>query len=825
MFGYRNLGFGGGKFVEPAAYDIPNSMRFEDGDSPYLSITPGSASNRTTWTWSGWVKRGNLGTHAPLLCSGSDRGTMRFNVTTDVLRICDFNADYNLITTQVFRDSSAWYHIVVAMDTTQSTASNRTKLYVNGTQVTAFSTETYPDQNLDTQYNLAQVHYIGTRERPSPNNLDQKFDGYMAEVHFIDGTALTPSSFGEAGDYGEWKPKEVSGVTYGTNGFYLDFKLSATGTGGIGKDQSGNGNDMTTSGLAVTDQMLDSPTNNFCTMNPINSSTSGTFTYTEGNLITQAPGTSWVGTMGTFAPSTGKWYWEVEFDAGSTQEVMIGVIDISVDHSTNLWTQPGTLFYYNNNGGELRYYNSGGLINTTADYGLLSAGDILSISLNLDDMEISFAINNSTVLDAFDFDIDNMNTILPTALSDSSDVVYKWNFGADSSFAGGQTAGNNADGNGYGDFIYAPPSGFLALCTKNMAAPAVIPSEYFNTVLYTGDQTDSSKGITGVGFQPDLVWGKNRSSTSNHWLFDTVRDATKMLSPDSSTVEEDQSGVTAFDSDGFTLGDWIGSTKTDDSYVAWNWKINGGTVSNVAAGDSSNIRLVAAGTADQASVQVNTDVGISIISFENTVRAADGFCTFPHGLGSVPDMIWLKSRDSANYWAMYHISEGLDLGFLGGDGIGDDAFVSSTFWNTITSSTVKFQSNGNLSATDEDIIVYCFKGIEGYSKMGSYVGNGNADGPFVYTGFRPAYVTIKRTDAVDDWNNYDSTRSNTGNPINESLYLNTTGAEGANDTGHDADFLSNGLKLRNTNAQENASGGTYIYMAWADVPFKYATAF
>ena len=208
-----------------------------------------------------------------------------------------------------------------------------------------------------------------------------------------------------------------------------------------------------------------------------------------------------------------------------------------------------------------------------------------------------------------------------------------------------------------------------------------------------------------------------------------------------------------------------------------------------------------------------------IVSFENTVRAADGFCTFPHGLGSAPDMVLLKSRTSNNYWAIYHSALGLKLGFLGSS-IGSNAFISSTFWNAVSASTVKFQSNGNITATDEDIIAYCFKNIEGYSKAGSYVGNGDLDGPFIFTGFRPAFVLLKESGNARNWViSYDNATYYNG--VTQSLFPNITQAEDANLR---LDFLSNGFKLRTTSTSWNNNNGNYIYMAFADQPFKFSNA-
>ena len=264
-----------------STYEIDQSIRFNDDDSAFLARTP-SASNRKTWTFSCWVKRANLfnGSVPQILLSAGDGGSndfiMQFGQSDDTLRISDYegSTQSNLITTQLFRDVGAWYHFVLAYDTTQGTAANRIKLYVNGSQVTEFGTETYPSQDNDLVINSAIAHNIG-RGAYSSNGY---FDGYLAEINFIDGTALTPSSFGETdSSTGQFIPKKYSG-SYGTEGYYLKGESSSD----LGNDSSGNNNDFSSSGLATADQMSDSPTNNHCTLNPL--ITPATMTFADGNL-------------------------------------------------------------------------------------------------------------------------------------------------------------------------------------------------------------------------------------------------------------------------------------------------------------------------------------------------------------------------------------------------------------------------------------------------------------------------------------------------------------------------------------------------------------
>jgi hypothetical protein len=280
-------------------FNIEQSLRF---NSAYLNRTPASSGNFKTWTWSGWVKRGSFGTQVLFSkrTSAGSRTTFRF--ASDTLDLIDGDINFRLQTTAVFRDPSSWYHIILAVNTTEETSSNRIKLYVNGDQVTAFSTATYPDFDFNTQINSTSPHYLGSETSP----VNDLFDGYMAEVNFIDGQALDPSSFGETKS-GVWVPKEYAG-TYGTNGFYLDFADSAD----IGNDVSGQGNDWTPNSFTPSDVVLDSPTDNFCTLNPLDSNPDMTSSLADGNLVLNSNTTSGGnGTVnGTIVVTSGKWYFE-----------------------------------------------------------------------------------------------------------------------------------------------------------------------------------------------------------------------------------------------------------------------------------------------------------------------------------------------------------------------------------------------------------------------------------------------------------------------------------------------------------------------------------
>jgi len=325
------------------------------------------------------------------------------------------------------------------------------------------------------------------------------------------------------------------------------------------------------------------------------------------------------------------------------------------------------------------------------------------------------------------------------------------------------------------------------------------PGLFFNTVLYTGNATDD-RTVTGVGFQPDWLWIKNRTDTEQYRLQDAVRGATKNIKSSGNGVEETTSNnVKSFDSDGFTLGVDNAINGNGDNMVSWNWKANGAGSANTDGSINST-------------VSVNTTAGFSIVSYTGNSTAG---ATIGHGLGVVPSMIIVKSLASSDAWYVYHPELGATKAvFLN---LNNAATTSSSYWNDTAPTSSVFSVAGDTSTNNSGgMIAYCFSEIQGYSKYASYKGNANADGTFVYTGFKPAWVMIKRTDSADNWMLYDNKRD-TINPQAVALNPDTSGAEFS--TSNTLDFLSNGFKLKSTEATTNASGGTFIFMAFAENPF------
>jgi hypothetical protein len=365
--------------------------------------------------------------------------------------------------------------------------------------------------------------------------------------------------------------------------------------------------------------------------------------------------------------------------------------------------------------------------------------------------------------------------------------------------------GTETDDNDIGSFKYDPPTDYLALCTSNIATPAVKPQENFNVVTWTG--TGSSNARTDVGFQPDFTWIKGRSHSSNHRLMNSIAGATKYLLSNASQAEGTDSQVmSSFDSTGFTVGtedDTNGSTKT---FVAWNWKAGNATL---GTGDFTQGSIA-------STCSRNVDAGFSIVSYTGNETSG---ATVGHGLSKAPEMLIVKSRPYGESWSVYSKDMG-NTKYMELDGAGTAATYTGAWNDTTPSSTLFTLGNGTKSNRTGTMIAYAFHSVDGYSKVGSYTGNGSSDGTFVYTGFKPAFVLIKG-DRTTQWMMSDSERSSY-NVVDDALYSSLSSSE-ASGSNFQLDYLSNGFKLRTANDAFNLSG-TYIFLAFAEYPFKYTNA-
>jgi len=451
-------------------YEVSNSLRFNSGSSDALNITP-SAGNRRTWTWSAWVKRSNLGGEQNLLAANNNNRICFETVDqADQFALTDTNTStIDVVTDQVFRDVSAWYHLVVAFDSTQGTAANRVKLYVNGSQVTSLARTTYPTQDAQFSINNNSAQYIGRNSGGS-----NYFNGYMSEVVFIDGQQLAADQFGEFdADSNIWKPIDVSGLTFGTNGFYLETKQSGTSqnSSGLGADTSGNDNHFVVANLTALDQSTDTCTNNFAVLE---NHSSDDLTLSEGRLKFENPSGGHRMVTSTIAPSQGKWYAEIKMTT-EAQQTRVGIIDPEKVKYNTYFHNAGRGYAYKGEDGTIRF-NDG---TTDGDYGdTYTTGDTIGIAMDLDNHKLYFS-KNGTFQNSGDPTSGATGTGAAPAIAtgvfysfgastqdaSGTNPVIEFNFGSPS-FA---ISSGNADGGGLGNFEFAVPSGYFALCTKNLA--------------------------------------------------------------------------------------------------------------------------------------------------------------------------------------------------------------------------------------------------------------------------------------------------------------------------------------------------------------------
>jgi Concanavalin A-like lectin/glucanases superfamily/SPRY domain len=1043
---------------------IERSIRLNSADSAYLGRTPGTAGNRTTWTWSGWVKRSAISSASTQVIfdafSGNGGNYFLFQFTpADVIQIYLGPSVGELVTTSVYRDASAWYHFVLAYDTTQATPANRIRLYVNNVEVTTFSTATYPSQNNANNYvNSTVTHHIGTF-----NAIGDYFNGYLTNIHHIDGQQLTPSSFTETdATTGQLIPKTYTG-SYGTNGFNLLFADNSAATAStLGKDTSPNGNNWTpnnlststggptsvaaatgalpvfnttdtygtvkgtgtrtdtnsasivlalpmdganngtsfgdqsavikgsgsaktvtvngnaktstaqskfygssglfdgtgdflditpttdfalpsdftieawaynpvlgnlaifsigsyTTGLyfrigegvdstratvyinssqialsasgsvkaaqwnhfavvrsgsavniyvngvsiasgtssysipaattyvgravhstgedmngyvqdvrvykgvakytssfnppsstanptvaAANDSLVDSPTNygtdtgvggevrgNYCTLNPLDAGSG--VTISDGNL--RITGSANVReTYGTLGVSSGKWYFEATITTASTNnDPIVSVARSTISRSsTSLGTADGWgLYLYALNtfiqkGSNNTYTNT----NTTK----VNDGDVIGIAFDVDAGKI-WASKNGTWIDS-----GIPSTGSNPLFSNLSGTLMP------GARAGGASGGTTTTDLNFGQraFAYTAPSGFKALCTQNLPAPLVAKSNtVMDVVLYTGN--GSAQTISGLGFSPDLVWIKSRSSGAlEHNLVDTVRGTNAYLYSNSTRAEQTIStNLTAFNSDGFSLGTGGDVNTNSATFVGWAWDAGTSTVSNTAGSITSQVRA-------------NATAGFSVITWTGNATLN---ATIGHGLGVAPLIVIIKNRSTTTDWLVYTSLIDGTADFLKLNTTAAKANLTS---NVATSSLYSLDNGSDTNGSGNSMVAYAFAPVVGYSSFGSYTGNGSADGPFVYTGFRPKWVMIKGSSfAGESWFIWDTSR-NTYNQMGARLLANEALAENSDQVF--GDILSNGFKLRNAWGGINTSSATYIYAAFAEMPFNYSRA-
>ena len=839
---------------------VERGLRFDKAaGNEYISRTPSSASNQKTYTFSCWYKRCNLTYSLANVFEAKNNGqnyTVMFFRDDDKLEFHGYTSiggnqyTHRHVTTQKLRDTTAWFHILVAVDTTQSTASDRVKIYVNGTEVDGYDTSTAPAQNLNTFVNDTFLHTMGRGQAGS----NQCYDGYMAEINLVDGFQLTPSSFGYTDFQTKtWNPKIYSG-SYGTNGFRLDFSdNSAATTVTLGKDRSGQSNDFTLNNMAVNNSVLDSPSNNFATWRVMGTPVSSGYEQREGNLYCQTGSTSSARNLNrtpisSYLVNSGNWYMEMYHIYAYT---MFGIspYQILIPRTSN---NSRYVMIYNGDGN--KYINTNGS-ESNSTYGANTPQDaVTGILLDMDQTTpvVYFSKNGQWANGSGSWNQSNPYTsggAIPlentffsykndSALSDTngrkgfcgfwfasagggSSAKLVANFGQDSTFTGRTTAGGNKDSAGVGDFKYAVPDGALALCSNNLSrvdnqqntTSLIDPKKHFDVVTWSANSSTSNRKISGLEFQPDFVWTKTRNHTYHHALFDSNRGPSNRINADRSEAENTTNGgyLASFDHDGFTWQYGGGSgnewwNESGKNYAAFCWKAGGTAVAN-NDGDVTT------------QVSVNDEAGFSIVKF--TSPASGSGYSIGLGLGKIPELIIMKNRNNANNWDIYHHGNGGTpqehrLRINTNDSRQD---VSAWDDTTPTSTVFRSRTSGNWYNANSNAIAYCWYSIPGYSAFGCYEGSGQSDGPYIYTGFRPAMIILKsysNSGASYTWFMCDSTRGPRNN-IYQRLEPNTTNSE-VTDASNQAtvDFYADGFKIRGTGSMLNGNTVEYVYMAWAE---------
>ena len=802
-------------------HSIDQSLIFNDNDNPYLEKTLGTPTNNKKFTISMWIKRANLGGSQMIISAGTSGASYIQFQSDDTIKIRGNNA-LEMETARTFKDTGSWYHIVFVFDSANGTDTLRARLYVNGTEITDFNpSPTRPNINEGIALNSAVVHHIGNYS--VNENFD--FDGYLAEMYLVDGQALTPSSFAETKN-DIWIPKETSISTsdFGDNGFHLTF----SDTSNIGADSSGNGNnfvDGSTIAFTADSVTSDSPTDNFCVMNPIGHSDGATpGTLSDGNLVVDT-GTAKTITYGTFAiPTSGKYYFEIT--AGTTNSTELGLA-VRRDGSTF------RRFAYRSNGDSV----TNTTVSSSAPFASFTSGNIIGVAVDSDTPDVEFFKNGTSQGSInIDFSLDS-GDLFPfvTDTNSSASSIVTFNFGT--------KAFNGTDGSG------TVPSGFTKkLSTADLPNPAIdpnvdeTPDQYMDPILYTPN--NGTLSVTGLEFQPDWVWIKDVTTNISHAWFDVLRgtatagSTNTAIGSNRTDAEGNGNGVlSSFNSDGFTVdGGSSGSQPrslvnkgtTANDYVAWTWKAGGAPTADNSAGvgatptagsvkiDGANLGSALAGTLAATRISANTESGFSIVKW----TATGSVVTVAHGLSQKPEMIIYKSIDVSVNWIIGHAGNpnGFSdrLQFTNGDvSSNSDAFNSTEPTNQVM--TIGSFSNTN----NKDHIAYVFHSVDGFSKFSHYVGNGATDGTFVFTGFRPAFVMIKSNDSSTDWSIFDNARS-PDNIANEVLEANESLEQSTNSSG--PNLLSNGFKVKGNVGNWNHDGERYIYMAFADQPLKYSNA-
>ena len=821
-----------------SGYNIPYSMYMPDAadSSPKLSRTLTSAGAETPkWTFATWYKKGRPTTSAKTLmwfqCKSIDAaatwhlgfqndtinygGGLRLNLWNGAgASHTDWDTDNNAGSNygMAFRDYTDWFHICHIVD---YSTSPYVFLYMNG--VLMDPTYVYGLKN-GPGYGTNYAPLTGNIMRIASSDGGDPGNGYFADTYFIEGQNLPPvGNFLEVDALtNETRAIEYTG-TYSGNSFYFDYADSAD----FGKDVSGLDNHFTAASIPAKNQFIDTPQNtvgsNFSTLNgAVN--VYGSHTFSEGNrCLTRGGADTWGTAVGTFAPDSGKWYFEGLL--ASSSGTLNTAIGLAGDKAVEVWN--GSTGNGRGDNGSMSYSQDGSVIMDGnylspnpygATYGV---GDIIGVAFDLDasPKTCTFYKNNTVVNATFNLSSHFTNSInVASLLAVWGREKWTMNYGQDSSFNGDKTAQNNSDGGGKGDFYYTPPSGYLALCEDNLGDPTIkLPEEHFKWKGYTGDG-NASQAITGVGFKPDFTFVRDRSQGNNNVLAPSVQPAKFFISNGTSAIQTGTDFVKSFESDGFTVGSNSAVNYNNDNFTSWNWLGDG-------AGGSANTDGSVTST-----VSANPTAGFSVLKFTGTGSAL----TVGHGLSQAPEMIIGKCSAASTNWPWYTpTSSGPSniMYFNLSNTLGTDA----QSYTSISASTIGIGTTTDLNQNATETTLWCFHSIPGYSKLGTAKLMGSSpsgnDGTFIPLGFTPSIFMWKMSDTAHAGVIFtrEATNGVTPAPHNVANIGNVPMYNYADQISVNPmigwDFCSNGIKQR-----QQYSVNTIMYYAVAAWPFKYARA-
>ena len=851
-------------------YSIPFSSMWRNGNGQYLEFTPpsGASAGRLKWTTSLWIKKSRQETRVQLFsahnASSGAQEDIRIN-SADAIRWYSHNsngsaADSDLRTKAKLRSTTDWYHIVCVKDATLADQTARHKIYING-ELQAFDASyiDYPTQNYES--------YIGNgqgslRFQVGAVQNGQHFAGYMAEFHHVSGAALLPTSFGT--NYrGAWIPKQydTNDAAYGSNGFYLNFADNSA----YGNDVSGNNNDLTATNFVTASRKTDTPTKNFTVLDD-NRNANGCSLY-DGNLASSKSAARYFAMAGTTMSAkdgtagSRKWYFEVNCATYSSGGMAIGHAPSSEhqnpDVDSDLQVMGGWRARAFANATSTVIVQGQSQANFDVTGTQFADGDWVGVGLDFDNNEFKIWKADGTLVNTTDISsrVNFAEQWAPAAGNESGSQTktITWNFGESGwNITGGIPTGYK----GWNDFEKNEPA--------NTPLDNTQPAKQFNTLLYTGNNTDN-RAVTGLGFQPDLVWIKKRNGNMSHLIVDSVRDISDTgggngnvgISLHSATAAETNSsdgGFESFDSDGFTLGKGSSTANASapyqrmnansDTYVAWCWKAGGAPSTTNANGasavptagsvkiDGANATGAASGSTITRRASANTKAGFSIVEYVGTGASPR---TVNHWLGSAPSFIMIRNLDYSESWSAYHYRS---KAITGGDGIvyihaTNSASNSTSFFNGTdpTDTVFTVNSHGSVNRDGNKHIAYCWTDVPGMQTFGHYQGNGSNNGPMIPTGFRPALVFFKNL-STGAWIVQDNKRqtinaaneSNTAAVAWNSSQNENNGGDFGNANENSIDFLGHGFRIRDTNAYCNTDNNNYIWGAWAEVPAIYSVA-